>query len=914
MQTSPSNTGTTPKTSKKKSQTAAGAMEAKSSKQKQNSTFPRKSSPRDMELWKVLSSQNLPAVLNDPNRGKQRDFFTKLWGEDFVETAFIGNLEHLPEVSYSSFEHYLKKVNKRLKQHEKLNHAISGGPLSPKRPAALPEKLQSDVSGIPRIFMQSNFDLRVPETFQTIHSLKGEVTSPSESSSKPLNSAKVLQEKVAKQPIAVPNRNILSDSQLAHYLDIVEVQIAYQVTQKSDSFFQAMSSHDALMEKLSRTSKTVSSLRSNLRNMDQYLVQDSLKILQCAQMKQNYFAVVEKLKLMVTVNQTQSMLQLLLSIPDYVAAIDLICTTQEILVQELAGINGFRHLSSQLSEMQRLIDKILSAEFERYVTADLNRPLDQYTEVLEEDKLASIVYGMLRQKYFNFANKYKEEAFTSIKATVKQLVIEEIAANDSGEGDMRLTGTGEQLQGLSLNQWRQLLERTAEALLRVVNHVKVVHDVMREAVDKSSGKNVQSDGKSSEEDSGISYLNISDPSETLLTPDERKIVNFCLGELLCSVCDFANDQFAQLLTMQSKEIWVERATAVQVCDVARIVDNFVDSCIRVCDKRSTALTSAFKVQASKFINKFHQDQKDKLTMILASETWKQTVVPQQFQNLADKLHETGKLTLPKRDLDSSVSISNGNHNSAGAPALVMGGEKYVVVGSILLLLKMMAEYCLCADELSVMAPNLLRCLVELLQLFNSRSCQLVLGAGALHSVGLNTITSTNLALMSRSLQLVLVAAEAAKQQLLPSVTDSQRIVMHLANLEKDIMSHCKEIENKLLALICGLVSREVSQWDARPPVPSNSFRNVSKHMRKLHEAISEVLPEKQVQNLYRNAHKMFKIVLKEQLVKMNILNNGGPQHGVVISELTFYLDTLRRLKVMPIDELMMDSMEDIWDR
>ncbi|CAB3381289.1 Hypothetical predicted protein [Cloeon dipterum] len=623
MQTSPSNTGTTPKTSKKKSQTAAGAMEAKSSKQKQNSTFPRKSSPRDMELWKVLSSQNLPAVLNDPNRGKQRDFFTKLWGEDFVETAFIGNLEHLPEVSYSSFEHYLKKVNKRLKQHEKLNHAISGGPLSPKRPAALPEKLQSDVSGIPRIFMQSNFDLRVPETFQTIHSLKGEVTSPSESSSKPLNSAKVLQEK------------------LAHYLDIVEVQIAYQVTQKSDSFFQAMSSHDALMEKLSRTSKTVSSLRSNLRNMDQYLVQDSLKILQCAQMKQNYFAVVEKLKLMVTVNQTQSMLQLLLSIPDYVAAIDLICTTQEILVQELAGINGFRHLSSQLSEMQRLIDKILSAEFERYVTADLNRPLDQYTEVLEEDKLASIVYGMLRQKYFNFANKYKEEAFTSIKATVKQLVIEEIAANDSGEGDMRLTGTGEQLQGLSLNQWRQLLERTAEALLRVVNHVKVVHDVMREAVDKSSGKNVQSDGKSSEEDSGISYLNISDPSETLLTPDERKIVNFCLGELLCSVCDFANDQFAQLLTMQSKEIWVERATAVQVCDVARIVDNFVDSCIRVCDKRSTALTSAFKVQASKFINKFHQDQKDKLTMILASETWKQTVVPQQFQNLADKLHETG---------------------------------------------------------------------------------------------------------------------------------------------------------------------------------------------------------------------------------------------------------------------------------
>ena len=143
---------------------------------------------------------------------------------------------------------------------------------------------------------------------------------------------------------------------------------------------------------------------------------------------------------MATVHQTQPMLQLLLSIPDYVAALDLISTTQEILVQELAGVHSFRHLSSQLSEMQRLIDKMLSAEFERYATADLNRPLGDDIEVLEgvfinkrsklstsnlnllQDKLVSIVYGMLRQKHFNFIDKYKEEAFTTIKAVVKQVL------------------------------------------------------------------------------------------------------------------------------------------------------------------------------------------------------------------------------------------------------------------------------------------------------------------------------------------------------------------------------------------------------------------------------------------------------------------------------------------------------------
>lgn len=42
-----------------------------------------------------------------------------------------------------------------------------------------------------------------------------------------------------------------------------------------------------------------------------------------------------------------------------------------------------RHLSSQLLEMERLIDKMLSTEFERYATADLNRPLDSDQQILD---------------------------------------------------------------------------------------------------------------------------------------------------------------------------------------------------------------------------------------------------------------------------------------------------------------------------------------------------------------------------------------------------------------------------------------------------------------------------------------------------------------------------------------------------
>lgn len=86
------------------------------------------------------------------------------------------------------------------------------------------------------------------------------------------------------------------------------------------------------------------------------------------------------------------------------------------------------------------------------------------------------------------------------------------------------------------------------------------------------------------------------------------------------------------------------------------------------------------------------------------------------------------------------------------------------------------------------------------------------------------------------------------------------------------------------------------------------------YLMKLHEAVSGILPTVEVQSLYRTVNTSFKEKLREQLVKMNIVNNGGPQHGVVTSELTFYLEALRKLKVLPNEELNDNWMSDIWTR
>ena len=87
-------------------------------------------------------------------------------------------------------------------------------------------------------------------------------------------------------------------------------------------------------------------------------------------------------------------------------------------------------------------------------------------------------------------------------------------------------------------------------------------------------------------------------------------------------------------------------------------------------------------------------------------------------------------------------------------AIFVNGEAFIVAAVSISFLPQMFDYCNCVDNLPTAAPDLLTRLVDLLKTFNSRTCQLVLGAEALQLVGMKTITSRNLALASRSLQFV----------------------------------------------------------------------------------------------------------------------------------------------------------------
>lgn len=176
------------------------------------------------EEWSIYMATPVPAVLNDPSRGKQSNIFTKKWGDSFVEKVHIGSTPLLPDITYEHLELYIRQIGKRYRRHLRLNQNLqlrttTNAPQSPTasskkvaatsshRSAGFGELDDATLDDIPQIFTKPNLDFNHVDTFEAVF--------PGISDVDQHRSGRMLQEK------------------LSHYLDVVEVQIAKQVSVES---------------------------------------------------------------------------------------------------------------------------------------------------------------------------------------------------------------------------------------------------------------------------------------------------------------------------------------------------------------------------------------------------------------------------------------------------------------------------------------------------------------------------------------------------------------------------------------------------------------------------------------------------------------------------------------------------------
>ncbi|XP_069810965.1 vacuolar protein sorting-associated protein 54 [Dendropsophus ebraccatus] len=918
----------------------------------------------DQHKWTIYHSKvNLPAALNDPRLAKREfDFFTKTWGQDFVELDVLPS-PYLPPINKEHFSSYSQQTSLREKNHERWKSICPPKDDYNRTAFSHVNKSRADLDQVPKIFMKPDFALDDSLTFNAVLPWS-HFSSASGKGGRDAASAKLLQEK------------------LSHYLDIVEVNIAHQISLRSEAFFHAMTSQHELQDYLRKTSQAVKMLRDKISQIDRVMCEGSLRILRQALTRNNCIKVYNKLKLMATVHQTQPTVQLLLSTSEYVGALDLIATTQEVLQQELQGIHSFRHLGSQLCELEKLIDKMIIAEFTSYARSDLNRPLEEDSPVIEEERLVSLVFGLLKQRKLDFFEVYADEMMASAKNIIKQCVVSTVSQIEEIDSEL-VTKLADQMRMMNFSQWFNLLQNIFSKFTIFLRQVKATLNVIRSVVLMVLDKNQRiremevtaahkALARESNADNDLAYLtheglfisdafsegepphaatntafqrnaspssssepsvsdSVSDPECTtdssssrdhtlpsvtpggveIIMTEDIKLTDLELGkianniqELLYNASDICHDRCVKFLLARAKDGFLEKLTSSEFVSLSRSVEIFVQDTEKICGRRSMSLRGALQSQANKFVNRFHDERKTKLSLLLDNERWKQADVPAEFQDLVDSITD-GKIILPERK-------SGCAEERKPTDFLTVDGQKYAVVGTVLILIRIILEYCSCVDDIPSITTDMLTRLSELLKYFNSRSCQLVLGAGALQVVGLKTITTKNLALSSRCLQLIVHYIPIIRAHFEARMQPKQySMLRQFDHITKDYNDHIAEISAKLVSIMDSLFEKLLSKYEVKAPVPSMCFRNICKQMAKMHEAIYDLLPEEQTQNLFLRINTSCRRHLKNQLCHLNVTNDGGPQHGMVAADIAFYTGNVQALKSLKDLDL---NMGEIWEQ
>jgi vacuolar protein sorting-associated protein 54 len=329
---------------------------------------------------------------------------------------------------------------------------------------------------VPQVFFREDFDLSKKVTFEEVLQPEGIDVEAAEG----------------------------THQELSHYLDTVEMELSQAISDRSDRFFAALSSQQALNTEVLSVLDNIQVMRCHLANTQRDTSDVHLDFLSRLMRRKRGYELYEKLSSLAAVRQTQSTIQLLLATSDFVGALDLIGTTQEILRTDLKGIHCLKHLGSQLSEMKKVVERMMQDELISSLIDDLAQLKERHrltaaTTLKElvadhlvnaeidisdskDERLRALVSGVMRQQNVSFTEPYNKAAINHLQVSIKQQYVtwlpkappDEVTAQlppgASSEAGFKL-----RLRLLPYDDWVQLMMSMSRMMLLTLIHLKENH-------------------------------------------------------------------------------------------------------------------------------------------------------------------------------------------------------------------------------------------------------------------------------------------------------------------------------------------------------------------------------------------------------------------------------------------------------
>ncbi|PKI49869.1 vacuolar protein sorting-associated protein 54, chloroplastic [Punica granatum] len=548
------------------------------------------------------------------------------------------------------------------------------------------------------------------------------------------------------------------------------------------------------------------------------------------------------------------------------------------------------------------------------------------------DRFLHIVIGLLRTAKLPSVLRIYRDMLTAdmknaIKTTVAELLPVLVAKpfeSDFAPGERTADGDG---GGSSLaSKLRSLSSENFVHLLSTIFKIVRVH-LMRAAEVKKAIEWIMSnlegeyaDGKTSDPNS------ISNVSKNFRADVLREN-----AEAVFAACDAAHGRWAKLLGVRA--LLHPRLRLQEFLSIYNITQEFISATEKIGGRLGYSIRGTLQSQAKSFVDFQHESRMTKIKAVLDQETWVEVDVPEEFQTIVyslfgtqpssnggpdvspvstfidddgigktvtstqqeilgtDSIDGTGDIARQakypsaagslERSKADDVHSSHANNSSikergrSAAQSIVYRGVGYHMVNCGLILVKMLSEYIDMNNFLPALSSEVVLRVVEILKHFNTRTCQLVLGAHAMQVSGLKSITSKHLALASQVISFVHAIIPEIRHILFMKVPETRKalLLLEMDRVAQDYKVHQDEIHSKLVQImrerllvhLRGL-QQIFQSWNNagdNDAQPSQFARSLTKEVGFLQRVLSRTLHEADVQAIFRQVVSIFHSQISE---------------------------------------------------
>lgn len=224
-----------------------------------------------------------------------------------------------------------------------------------------------------------------------------------------------------------------------------------------------------------------------------------------------------------------------------------------------------------------------------------------------------------------------------------------------------------------------------------------------------------------------------------------------LSDILSSATELAHSRASNVLSSRA-----EQHAALSLPEFLAVFEetwNFVIKTETICRRMVVGLRGAAVSQAKMFLQTMHQARISQSAKFVEEEQWSAAEVPPAAQAYATTIVESAMGNPQELKVSPLPSVNPTQSNGSAPPTksptgnskcLLIEERKYFAVSATLEMLGLLVDYLKIITNLSLLTTETVGRVIEFLKAFNSRTCQVVLGAGAMKSAGLKNITAKHL--------------------------------------------------------------------------------------------------------------------------------------------------------------------------